>query len=320
MTLSACRNFYFAIGLALMWGSTMAELNKGRQLFEAGDYKEALAELTAADTVALPEAQNLIGRIYYFGNKDVPINHSHAVAWYRKAAEQGDANAQYNLGVFYEKGLGVTKDLTQAVAWYRKAAEQGNALAQNNLGTMHRDGSGGLLQDHEAAAKWYALAARQGNAWAQRNLYSMHRDAQVPQADLVQALAWINLAASQAQPHPDAAQERQELSAKLSPAQVAEAQRLAREWKVGDLLGKSRLRPVSSSLAASAEPATAPTPSPNDPYPQRPQAQAGVITCRTNCNNGDCYRTYADGRKKRFQAQQKWNSLSNRFEFDAGTC
>ena len=240
--------------------------------------------MTAADTVALPEAQNLIGRIYYFGNKDVPINHSHAVAWLRKAAEQG------------------------------------NALAQNNLGTMHRDGSGGLLQDHEAAAKWYALAARQGNAWAQRNLHRMHRNEQVPQADLVQALAWINLAASQAQPHPDAAQERQELSAKLSPAQVAEAQRLAREWKVGDLLGKSRLKPVSPSLAASAELATTPAPSANDPYPPRPQAQAGVTTSRTNCNNGDCYRTYADGRKKRFQAQQKWNSLSNRFEFDAGTC
>jgi TPR repeat protein len=111
MTLSACRNFYFAIGLALMWGSTMAELNKGRQLFEAGDYKEALAELTAADTVALPEAQNLIGRIYYFGNKDVPINHSHAVAWYRKAAEQGDANAQYNLGFFTKKAWALPKTL-----------------------------------------------------------------------------------------------------------------------------------------------------------------------------------------------------------------
>ena len=214
----------------------------------------------------------------------------------------------------------MSKDEAMAVTWYRKGAEQGNDDAQNNLGTMHHDGRGGLLQDHEAAAKWYALAARQGNAWAQRNLYRMHRDDQLPQADLVQALAWINLAASQAEPHPDAAQERQKLSAKLTPAQVAEAQRLAREWKVGDLLGRSRLKPVSPSLAASSEPATAPITSANDPYPPRPQAQAGVTTCRTNCNNGDCYRTYADGRKKHFQAPQKWNSLNNRFEFDAGIC
>ena len=103
MTLTAFRNFYFAIGLALMWGSTMAELNKGRQLFEAGDYKEALAELTAADTVALPEAQNLLGRIYYFGKKDVPINHSQAVAWFLKAAEQGYALAQNSLGIMHHE-------------------------------------------------------------------------------------------------------------------------------------------------------------------------------------------------------------------------
>ena len=205
------------------------------------------------------------------------------------------------------------------MAWFRRAAEQGNALAQNKLGFSYAQGQG-VAKDEALAVTWYRKGAEQGNAWAQRNLYRMHRDDQLPQADLVQALAWINLAASQAEPHPGAAQERQKLSAKLTPAQVAEAQRLAREWKVGDLLGKSRLKPVSPSLAASAEPATAPTPSPNDPYPPRPQAQAGVTTCRTNCNNGDCYRTYADGRKKHFQAQQKWNSLSNRFEFDAGTC
>ena len=242
------------------------------------------------------------------------------MAWFRRAAEQGNALAQNKLGFSYAQGQGVAKDEALAVTWYRKGAEQGNADAQNNLGAMHHDGRGGLLQDHEAAAKWYALAARQGNAWAQRNLYVMHRDDQLPQADLVQALAWINLAASQAEPHPDAAQERQKLSANFTPAQVAEAQRLAREWKVGDLLGRSRLKPVSPSLAASAEPATAPITSANDPYPPRPQAQAGVTTCRTNCNNGDCYRTYADGRKKHFQAPQKWNSLNNRFEFDAGTC
>ena len=54
--------------------------------------------------------------------------------WYRKAAEQGDASAQYNLGVMYENGHGVEQDDEQAVFWYRKAAEQGYADAQYNLG------------------------------------------------------------------------------------------------------------------------------------------------------------------------------------------
>ena len=132
------------------------------------------------------------------------------------------------------------------MAWFRRAAEQGNALAQNKLGFSYAQDQG-VAKDQALAVTWYRKGAEQGNAWAQRNLYVMHRDDQLPQADLVQALAWINLAASQAKPHPDAAQERQKLSAKLTPAQVAEAQRLAREWKKGDLLGKSRLKPVSPS-------------------------------------------------------------------------
>ena len=59
--------------------------------------------------------------------KGVPKNASQAVTWYRKAAEQGDADAQFNLGVMYAKGVGVPKDASQAVTWFRKAAEQGHA-------------------------------------------------------------------------------------------------------------------------------------------------------------------------------------------------
>ncbi|WP_406569303.1 tetratricopeptide repeat protein, partial [Aeromonas veronii] len=64
------------------------------------------------------------------------------MAWYRKAAEQGDAMAQFNLGAMYEQGKGVAQDDKQAVAWYRKAAEQGYAMAQSNLGGMYNTGSG----------------------------------------------------------------------------------------------------------------------------------------------------------------------------------
>ena len=54
--------------------------------------------------------------------------------WYRRAAEQGNARAQRNLGWMFQYGRGVTKDDSQAVLWYRKSAEQGNASAQRNLG------------------------------------------------------------------------------------------------------------------------------------------------------------------------------------------
>ena len=74
--------------------------------------------------------------------REFPRTSAQAAAWYRKAADQGHAVAQYNLGVLYRDGEGVPKDLAQAVAWFRKAADQGNAAAQNNLGVLYANGEG----------------------------------------------------------------------------------------------------------------------------------------------------------------------------------
>ena len=60
----------------------------------------------------------------------------------RKKAEKGDAAAQFNLGVMYQNGEGVSKDNVEAVKWYRKAAEQGDDYALVNLGAMYRQGEG----------------------------------------------------------------------------------------------------------------------------------------------------------------------------------
>ena len=92
-----------------------------------------------------------------------------AHAWYRKAAEQGLAPAQYQLALTYLNGYGVEQSDEKAVDWYRKAAEQGNATAQYNLGYMYRNGFG-LEQSDENAAIWYRKAAEQGNVQAQNNL------------------------------------------------------------------------------------------------------------------------------------------------------
>jgi len=95
------------------------------------------------------------------------------VKWYRLAAEQGDARAQFNLGVMYAFGEGVPENDAEAVKWYRLAAEQGNAGAQSRLGLMYDDGEGVPENDAEAV-KWYRLAAEQGNASAQFNLGVMY--------------------------------------------------------------------------------------------------------------------------------------------------
>ena len=72
--------------------------------------------------------------------------------WYRKAADQGDAAAQSNLGVMYANGQGVPQDYAEAVQWYRKAADQGDADAQNNLGVMYDKGQG-VPQDYAAGGE-----------------------------------------------------------------------------------------------------------------------------------------------------------------------
>ena len=69
----------------------------------------------------------------------------------------------------YAKGQGVQQDYQQAVQWYRKAAEQGNADAQNNLGLMYANGQG-VKQDYQQAVQWFRKAAEQGDASAQINL------------------------------------------------------------------------------------------------------------------------------------------------------
>ncbi|WP_043885401.1 tetratricopeptide repeat protein, partial [Pectobacterium wasabiae] len=85
--------------------------------------------------------------------------------WYTKAAEQGHAWAQYNLGVAYDNGEGVKKDPVQAVMWYTKAAEQNIPDAQYNLGLMYYSGKG-IPQDSMLAHTWLSIALANGESEA----------------------------------------------------------------------------------------------------------------------------------------------------------
>jgi hypothetical protein len=97
----------------------------------------------------------------------VPQNYTLALAWFREAAQQGVAGAQFNLGVMYAAGRGVARDEAEATLWYHEAAEQGNVAAQNNLGAMYQTGQG-VPQDDAQALAWYRKAAdRAGRRTAQ---------------------------------------------------------------------------------------------------------------------------------------------------------
>jgi TPR repeat protein len=123
-------------------------------------------------------------------------NQLEAVKWYRKAAEQGSASAQLNLGVKYDNGVGVAEDNTEAVRWYRLAAEQGHAPAQKSLGYMYDNGEG-VAEDNTEAVRWYRLAAEQGHAPAQYNLGYMYDDGEGVAENDTEAVRWYRLAAEQ---------------------------------------------------------------------------------------------------------------------------
>jgi uncharacterized protein len=149
-----------------------------------------------------------------------------ALREWKPLAEQGDAVAQYNLGLLYGNGWGVPKNNKTAVKWYRLAAEQGNARAQTNLGGMYDKGRG-VPQDYKTAVKWYRLAAEQGDAGAQSNLGVMYGTGQGVIQDWVYAHMWGNIGASNG--NENGGQVRDIAAKNMTPSQLEKAQDLARE-------------------------------------------------------------------------------------------
>ena len=172
----------------------------------------------------------------------------------RTRAEQGNAEAQGDLGVLYYGGQGVPKDLAQAAAWYRKAAEQGLASAQSTLGALYYRGEG-VSQDFGQAEAWFRKAADQGLASAENFLGLMYSagDGLLPQ-DIVVAYMWFNLAAAHG--HKSAMIERARAESQMTPQQVALAQTLSRDREVA-LARLSRVRKPAQQGPASAQGALA---------------------------------------------------------------
>ena len=176
------------------------------------------------------QAQFNLGFIYA---TVAPQDYAQATSWFRKAADQGNASAQGGLGLMYSTGLGAPQDYVQAVSWYRKAADQGDARAQSSLGFAYQQGQG-VPRDYAQAASWYRKAAEQGDAVAQGGLGLMYDQGLGVLQDYVQAHKWYNLAAARADEgytRDSFIWGRDLLAAIMTPAQIAEAQRLAREWR-----------------------------------------------------------------------------------------
>lgn len=176
------------------------------------------------------ENWNKNGDDYYWGRDGKTMNYAEAVKWYRMAAEQGHAEAQFNLGYCYDLGKGLVQDGTKGLKWYRKAAEQEFTIAQYKLGIryslgftkrktecikwLHKAAEHGLIvaqyflatcyqhgegvvQNHTESAKWYRIAAEQGYAKAQYQLGVCYSTGLGVTEDRTEAVKWYKMAASQ---------------------------------------------------------------------------------------------------------------------------
>ena len=187
------------------------------------DYAEAMKWYRKAADQGHARAQFNLG-IMYYDYKGVRQNYAEAMKWYRKAADQGHARAQFNLGLMYYDGKGVpqnyAENYAEAMKWFRKAAEQGFDHAQNALGRMYFKGYSVSL-NYAEAMKWYRKAADQGFAHAQVNLGCMYAKGEGVPTNFIKAYVWWSLASDNECEM--ATENLQILRSKMTPQQINRA-------------------------------------------------------------------------------------------------
>jgi uncharacterized protein len=201
------------------------------------DVANAVVWLLKAVEQGDAEAQVELGHAYRQG-AGVPQDYAKAMNLFRKAADQGYARAFKSIAYLYQSGDGVPADAAQYVHWLTKACDLGDAyscymLFERFSGSFfgHVDGEDDVPIDAPQAAMWVSKAAILGHAPAQGALAGMYfRGEGVPQ-DFVLAYAWLNLAAVHYPDDKDVESSRDKILGKLSPTELAEAQRLSSKWQ-----------------------------------------------------------------------------------------
>jgi uncharacterized protein len=241
--------------------------------------QEALDWLRRAAALGNVPAQVKLGNALGFPYAGIAANEAESVHWYRRAAEAGDPWSQLQLGQALRAGRGTAKDESEAVKWFGVAAHKGDGLAQFYLAEMLQQGKGtakdeaaavswylkavkghggpqiaayalgrcfefglGVRQDFLQAAHWYESGARANEGRSQRKLARFLQAGKGLARDPVQAYAWLSLALDGDTGHWFDKEEREELAAMLTPAQLAEGRRLAAQWRPGQAMGPSLLK------------------------------------------------------------------------------
>jgi TPR repeat protein len=177
------------------------------------------------------DAQAELGRLYAEGN-GVPKDYAQASMWYRKAADQGNAHGQTGLGWFYAyaEGKGVPQDYAQAAIWFRKAADQGDSVGQSGLGWLYSQGKG-VPQDFAQSVLWFRKAADQDEASAQYGLAVLYMNGTGVPQDYAQAVIWSRKAADRGNAEPLTSMEKVDYNALIELGREAQQTTDAEEQK-----------------------------------------------------------------------------------------
>jgi TPR repeat protein len=160
----------------------------GRAAYDAGDFEKAMAAWAPAAESGDADSQYGMGLLYAEGIV-VPMDDIQALHWFGLAADQRHGQAQYRLGVMHANGWGVPMDEAEAMKWYLLAANNGVTAAQVSLGTMYQNGFS-VAQDKIEALKWFTIAVRLGDDDAR--LHQEYLAERMPPAELAKADAETN--------------------------------------------------------------------------------------------------------------------------------
>ena len=214
--------------LALSASGGAQDYDKGYDAAKIGDYETALKEWRPLAEKKNALAQFQIGLLYQHG-KGVSKNLVKAAILYQLAAEQNLASAQSSLGNFYLSGRGIKQDFKKALYWSKRAAFQGEVAAQTRLAFILRYGKGTKRNIPESLI-WYKRAAKQGYAPAQDALATIYANGKIVRRSYLLAFKWLKISSlfgSKKSPG-----YRHWVSKKLTAKEKKKANQLVQKWVI----------------------------------------------------------------------------------------
>jgi uncharacterized protein len=258
------RIFFFVFTLLMFFVAPVggADFQKGLKAFESYNYDTAYKHLKQYAEQGQARAQYALGQIYWTGTDKIPKNYTLAYKWWMLATKQNHPGATFSIGVIYNTGSGLPRDETKAFQWFKKSADLGEKYAYETLGDFYREGivvrrnyklayryykkaallgvtwamyRSGLMAKKLAhlpvisssAKRWFSMAADQGDRDAMFELGVVHAEGIGTLQNFVTAHMWLNITSSFG--NVKARTYRDKIAKKMTPAQIAEAQKLARE-------------------------------------------------------------------------------------------